>query len=253
MDYDNLLTMATDLGSRLMESGAEIYRVEETVYRLLRAYGLDTAEVFAIPNCLIVSVTTPGGHPITRMRRIPSHGTDIDQLERCNALSRRLCRDTPPLAQAQALIDALPDQVRRFPPAMLAAGYAITAGFFTLFFGGSPWDGVCGALCGLAGGGVSLWGGRLLGGNPFVQTAFASAVLSVLAVLLVHWGLGGNPDAITIGSLMILVPGMALTTAMREIMAGDIISGVNRTAEALFTGAAIALGTTAGLAVSTLI
>ena len=77
MDYDKLLNMATELGYQLMFSGAEIYRVEESVFRLLRAYGLEHPQVFAIPNALIVSVTTPQGHPITRMSRLPSHGTDL--------------------------------------------------------------------------------------------------------------------------------------------------------------------------------
>ena len=84
MDYDRLLNLTTDLGYQLMASGAEIYRVEESMHRVLNAYGLERPEVFAIPNCIIVSVTTPQGHPITRMRRIPGHGTDIELLERCN-------------------------------------------------------------------------------------------------------------------------------------------------------------------------
>ena len=83
MDYDKLLNLSVELGCRLMFSGAEIYRVEESVRRLLLAYGLDSPEVFAIPNCVIVSITTPQGHPITRMRRIAGHGTDIELLERC--------------------------------------------------------------------------------------------------------------------------------------------------------------------------
>ena len=77
MNYDQLLNISVELGCQLMFSGAEIYRVEESVRRLLQAYGLESPEVFAIPNCVIVSVTTPAGHPITRMRRIASHGTDI--------------------------------------------------------------------------------------------------------------------------------------------------------------------------------
>ena len=81
MDHDKLLNLGAELGRRLMTSGAEIYRVEESVDRLLSAYGA-TAQVFAIPTCLIVSVNTPEGHPVTRMCRIPAHGTDIELLER---------------------------------------------------------------------------------------------------------------------------------------------------------------------------
>ena len=46
----------------------------------------------------------------------------------------------------------------------------------------------------------------------------------------------------TIGTLMVLVPGMALTNAMREVMAGDILSGLNLTADSILTAVAISLG-----------
>ena len=51
MDYDVLLELTTDLGYRLAMNGAETFRVEESIRRILSAYGLES-EVFAIPNCL---------------------------------------------------------------------------------------------------------------------------------------------------------------------------------------------------------
>ena len=88
-----------------------------------------------------------------------------------------------------------------------------------------------------------LFGQWLTGSNMFLRTAVCAAVAAGLALVLVQAaGLGSRLEPVTIGSLMVLVPGMALTNAMREIMAGDIISGVNRTAEALLAATAIALG-----------
>ena len=69
MDSDKLLNLATSLGCLLAESGAEISRVEESVYRLLQAYQGKDAQVFAIPSCLIVSLMAEDGRPVTRMRR----------------------------------------------------------------------------------------------------------------------------------------------------------------------------------------
>ena len=104
-------------------------------------------------------------------------------------------------------------------------------------------------VCGLA---VGVWmnyvGGRL-GFNGFIQTLFGAAIASLVALALVGLTPGQNLDAITIGTLMVLVPGRALTNAMWEIMAGDIISGMHRTAEALLTAAAIALGVVVALAI----
>ena len=85
----------------------------------------------------------------------------------------------------------------------------------------------------------------------FFQTLSAAAIASLLALLLTDLGLGVNLNYITIGTLMVLVPGMALTNAMREIVNGDIISGINRTAEAILTAAAISLGVILSLAMGT--
>lgn len=242
MDYNQLLNMGADLGRLLMTSGAEIYRVEESVNRLLTAYGLDP-QVFSIPNCLIVSVNTPEGTPVTRMCRIPAHGTDMELLEQCNALCRRLCREVPPVEEAQRLVDDLGRHCRRFSARTVLLGYASAPAFFALFFGGGFRDCLCAAAAGLAVGVCVLFGRRFIGSNIFFRTVVCSAVAALAALLLVRAGLGRNLDAITIGTLMVLVPGMALTNAMREIMAGDVISGLSRTAETLLVATAIALGT----------
>ena len=66
MDYNMLLELATDLGYRLAMNGAETFRIEESIRRILAAYGIES-EVFAIPNRLTVSIETPEGKPMTRM------------------------------------------------------------------------------------------------------------------------------------------------------------------------------------------
>ena len=85
MDYNILLDLATDLGYELAMCGAETFRVEESVSRVLSSYGI-ASEVFAIPNYLIVTVMMEDGTPITRMRRIGSHGNDLDAVEKFSGL-----------------------------------------------------------------------------------------------------------------------------------------------------------------------
>lgn len=248
MNSERLLNLAADMGCRLMSSGAEIYRVEESMDRLLRAYGMEDAEVFAIPNCIIVSVTTRDGHPITRMRRVAAHGTDIDQMERCNDLNRLLCSQTPPLEEAQAMLEAIPSLTARFSPVTTLLGYGISPFFFVPLFGGSAQDMLCAMLVGLLIGLFQVYGGRIFGGNSFLHTTLSSAAASVLALLLVEMGIGQRVDIITISALMMLVPGVALTNAMREIMAGDTLSSISHASNALLSGVAIALGTAVGIA-----
>ena len=135
MDYDKLLNLTVELGCRLMLSGAEIYRVEESMVRLLQSYGLDSPEVFTVPKCVIASITTPEGRPITRMRRVGEHGTDIELLERCNELCRHLCAATPPLEEAQALLESLSACVPQYAPWQVLLGYGAAPAFFAALFG----------------------------------------------------------------------------------------------------------------------
>ena len=95
------------MGYRLQLSGAEIYRVEESVQRILNAYGVPDGEVFAIASCITICVTCPDGHARTRVRRVGHHGTDIYRLEALNALSRQVCSEVPPLEEAIARLQAV--------------------------------------------------------------------------------------------------------------------------------------------------
>lgn len=253
MDYDELLNVSVELGCQLMFSGAEIYRVEESVRRLLQAYGLESPEVFAIPNCVIVSITTPEGHPITRMRRIAGHGTDIELLERCNALCRQLCVQPPPVAEAKAILASLPDGTPQYASWQVLLGYGIAPAFFSPLFGGGIPDMLAAFFGGLGVGLCLLYGKRLIGTNSFFQTAICSAAASLLSLMLVRLGLGHSIDTVTISVLMVLVPGVSLTNSMREIMAGDIISGLIRAAGSILTAAAIAIGTAVGLTIGWMI
>jgi len=252
MEYKKLLNLGSELGRLLMHSGAEIFRVEESVTRLLSAYGVDP-QVFAISNCLIVSIDTPEGEPLTRMCRIGPHGTDIELLEQCNDLCRKLCVNPVPVDEALTMLRATTRQRRVFSPKVTLLGHVLAGAFFCLFFGGTLRDFLCAVPTSLAVGLCALYGQRLIGSNSFFRTVIGAAVAALIPMILVRLGLGDNQDLITIGVLMLLVPGMALTNAMREIMAGDIISGVNRTAEVILIATAIALGTALPLMVARLL
>ena len=92
-------------------------------------------------------------------------------------------------------------------------GYGIAPAFFCPLFGGGFWDSLSAFFCGLVVGTCLLFGGRWLGSNSFLRTLVCSGIASLLSLLLVRAGLGNNVDLVTIGVLMLLVPGVALTNA----------------------------------------
>lgn len=241
-DYDQLLDLVAEVGFRMAEAGAETYRVEESVSYLLAAYGIETGEVFAIPNCLIVSFTDATGHAHTRVRRIPAHGLDISLLESYNEFCREISQAPPRLEEALERMEAIRQRHYVFPLWVQLACYFVGGGCYSLFFGGNPRDAVCGGLCSIAIG-LCVTVMNRLRANVFIRTMAGGAVAAVCALALVAVGAGDNLDFITIGALMLLVPGIAFTNAMRDIMSGDMNAGINKSVEALLTATAIALGT----------
>lgn len=241
MDYYKLLDFATDLGYELSMSGAETYRVEESVYRILTAYGVE-AEVFAIPNCLIVSITSPEGHPLTYMRRIGIHGNDLDSVERYSALSRRICTQKPDPEEAMKLLQQARKDCRSHHWAVLLLGYFLGAAGFGIFFGGNFLDALIGGLGGIVTGACMMFMDRFKANN-FFKTMLAAFPLAFIPYIFGSLGIISNPDAATIGAVMVLIPGLLFTYAMRDIIFGDTNSGVNRIVQVLLIALAIACGT----------
>ncbi len=241
MDYYKLLDFATDFGYELSMSGAETYRVEESVYRILTAYGVE-GEVFAIPNSLIVSVTTPDGHPLTYMRRIGIHGNDLDAVERYSALSRRICAEKPDPEAAMELLHQCRRERRDHHWLAVLLGYFLGSGAFGIFFGGNLLDALIGGLGGMLAGASIMFMDRFKANN-FFKTMLGSFPLAFIPYLFGALGLIGNPDAAIIGAVMTLIPGLLFTYAMRDIIFGDTNSGVNRIVQVLLIALAISCGT----------
>lgn len=243
-----LLEMATTLGYRLAMAGAETYRVEESIARVLRTYGLE-AECFAIPNCLIVSIITSEGTPMTRMRRIGTHGNDLDSVERYNNLSRRLCAQRPEPEIAMEWLKETDNSVRSYPKWVNALGYILGSFGFALVFRGTLLDAVWAGICGL----VVLFFDEIM--EKINSTQFFRVILGAFFASLVAYTANAlnwcnNADATIIGTLMLLVPGLLFTNAMRDVMYGDTNSGLNRVVQVLLIAVAIALGTACALMIT---
>ena len=240
-----LLEAATTLGYRLAMSGAETFRVEETIIRVLRTYGYQ-AEAFAIPNCLIVSIITQTGKPMTRMRRIGPHGNDLDAVEQYANLSRAICNRAPAPEELLNWLQYVEDHRRcyRFPT--LALGFFLSAFGFCFTFCGTFSDALGAGLCGLIVMAVDMLMDRL-DSTQFFRTIIGAFCMALFAYFIHHIGLIQNADATIIGALMLLVPGLLFTNAMRDVMYGDTNSGLNRVVLVLLIAVAIALGTAAAL------
>ncbi len=243
MEYVKLLDLAMDLGYKLAINGAETFRVEESVARLLAAYGV-TGDAFVIPNCMHISILTEDGTPLVRMRRIAGHASNLDAVERYSNLSRRLCRERPDLDTAIAWLKETKRSVRVFSLPWLLFGNAVGAFGFSMLFGGSLLDASLSAVCGMVVCLMNYWMGRLAS-NQFFQTVAAAFPMALLAYGSAALIPGVRADMVVIGALMLLVPGLLFTNAMRDVIYGDTNSGMNRLIQVLLIAVAIALGVAA--------
>ncbi len=243
MNYTALMELASQIGCKLAMSGAETYRVEESVTRILKAYGLDS-RVYSVPQSLIITIMIPGQPPMTQLCRMERRGTDLDAVEQYSNLGRRICAQRPETETALQWLQEVKKARKHYKLPVVLLGYMLVAWGFCIFFGGSVADSLCAGVCGLLLGIAEYLMGKLQT-NIFFQKVAAAFLMAFLAYGISAFGVVPNVDTAVIGPLMLLVPGVLFTNAMRDIIFGDTNSGVSRVVEALLIAVAVAMGTAA--------
>lgn len=250
MAYSAKLDLAMEVGYRLAMSGAETYRVEESINRILHAYGIES-QVFAIPNCLTVSVRIDGQEPITRMRRIGNHGNDLEAVEQYSNLSRKICAEAPDPIVGNQWLAQIHKNLRSFPLPIELLAYFMGAAGFAILFGGGWVEFLVAGICGILVGIVNKFISHYFSTNTFFCTIASAFVMGLAAYGFASLIPGLVTDAVIIGSSMHLVPGLLFTNAMRDIIYGDTNSGLNRLVMVILIAVAIAAGTGSAWAAST--
>ena len=241
MNYSKLLQNVLDIAEEMLVAGAEVNRVEDSIERMISAYdcSFDRVNAFITTTNIQVTFEDPDGNIITQIRRVKRSDTNFDRLDYLNDLSRYICANKPDL-----------DEMRNRYLEVMARPYnarwikylsgILVAGGFSVFFGGSVFDGLISSI-------VSLLIIFLLDYfkryniNSMGVIFMTSVVSGVASILLCSIGLA-NLDKVLIGEIMLMIPGIAMTNAIRDMLLGDIATGLLRLANALLIAGAIALG-----------
>ena len=239
-DASKILYEALNIGEQMLICGAEVYRVEDTIARICRAYGMKRVDVFTITSSIVVTVVTAEDDVVTQTRRIGRYETHLDRLSDLNALSRSICAKQIGPEEVRDRIAMIMDKPS-YSVAMSYLVYAMVSGMFTLFFGGSPMDGVASVLTGLfLCAIVRGFSGKIA--NRLLSVLCASVFTGFAAVAVVRLGIGENVSMIVIGNIMLLIPGTAMTNSIRDMLGGDTMSGILRLCESLLIAVALASG-----------
>lgn len=239
-EEDALLQRILDIGDLMLQSGAEIGRVEDTIARIGNAYGAEM-DVYVIIYSIVVTMQYPGGRVLTQTRR--TRGRDdmeFDRLDRLNDLSRRCCANPMTVGELAAEIDAIRSLHKSRLPHI--AGCMLAAFAFSLFFGGRPADGIAAAAFSLL---FVLLQGILSRYSTNRIFYFLLVSLGVGAGIGAFCRLTGalfNEELVMIGVIMLINPGITMINAVREMIVGNTISGALRLIEATIWTIAMAAG-----------
>lgn len=246
IDEDKVIDVVLIAGRILLESGAETYRVEDTMNRIAASYGLEDTYSFVTSTAIIFSLNNRTN---TRLIRIRERTTDLEKIALTNDLSRKISTHKLSIDEAKNELIHLHHTSLQFTFLFKFLASAIACGFFLFMFGGVAHDFIYAVLSGA---------GAFLTFNfvqKFIQIKFFSEFISATVVILIasattNLGWAYNQDTITIAGVMPLVPGILITNAIRDLMAGELLAGMSRGVEAALTSFAIGAGVAIVLLIS---
>jgi uncharacterized membrane protein YjjP (DUF1212 family) len=236
---EQLVGLVLLAGELLLTCGAEMYRVEETIERMGRAAGFVQVEGFATPTGLFISLHAPNGRVYTRVRRIRRSHNNLSTIAEVNSLSRAFSEGTLTVDEVRVELERLrqegaPESLTR---QLIGGGGAMA---FTLIFGGNWFEGFIAGIVGAIVLVLVTWLDRYP--VPKVLQAATGAAFATALIMGISNVLPIHPDLTTLGAVMVMTPGVAMTTAIRDLLSGELLSGLSRSAEALSVFVAIATG-----------
>lgn len=238
IDENKVLDVVLLAGKVLLESGAETYRVEDTMGRIAASFGLDDTYAFVTSTAIMFSLNDRTN---TRLVRVRERTTDLEKIAIANNVSRKISQNKITLDEAKKELIHLEQASLQFSFIVKFLSAAIASGFFLFMFGGVAHDFIYAVM---AGAGAFLTFDLV---QRYIQIKFFSEFISSMVVIAVaasftKLGMTVNQDIITIAGVMPLVPGILITNAIRDLMAGELLAGMSRGVEAALTAFAIGAG-----------
>lgn len=236
----DVLMLAVGIGEAMLKNGAEIYRVEDTVLRIIDAYHIESYDIYVLTNCIFATANETKPDAVSIVRHVPLGTTHLGRVAALNQLTRDICTQDYPVDAAMERLE----ECKNLPFAKRVSQVffcGLGCGCYAFLFGGSRLDAVSGFFIGLA---LQLFCDLLRNykTSKFVVNILGSAFVTSAAVLLPWLGAPVLYDKIIIGCIMPLVPGIALTTSIRDFFNGDYLCGTIRMIDALLTSFCIAVG-----------
>ena len=243
-DAKDLMNLSLYTGALLIQNGAESYRAEDTIERICKSVSnISNVSAYALPSAIFISMEFEG-ETLSNFRKITISDTNLYKIDRVNSFSREFVSRDLSIKEAYDRLFEIDGTEEN--PKKIYLGGGIAASFFSVLFGGDVKDFAASFFIGIL---IPIVLDKLsyLKLSFFINNIICAFVTSILAIICVHFGLGSNIDMIIIGVIMLLVPGVAITNSVRDIMSGEFITGAITMIKAFFIALAIAFGVGVGL------
>ena len=241
MDRDTkLINLALDAGEIMIRNGAETFRVQDTMRRILATSGQEKIEAVALVTVLLATLPRAEKGPLSMMRAIHSRSVNFRKVCEVNDMSRAFVEGRIDIDEAIQRLDEISHEREYLLPTRLI-GYGMIAGCFSFLGSLSLLDGLLSAFTGMMLGGLSIWLSTKK--TPYFFDPFFGGAFVVFCACWVHPLFPSTHiDTIVIGGIIPLLPGVTFSKSMRDLMEGNIISGYTKAVEALVIAGSLAGG-----------
>lgn len=235
----SLLSFAVFIGEMLLKNGAETYRVEDTIRRICISRGFKYINVFASPTVIIISDERFDG--ITFMKTIKNRGTNMSKIDLLNSFSREFVENKDiTIKEASNRVKEI-QKTKEYSDSVSYIATGFGAACFSVVLGCTPMDFIFTFITSIFA--VIIYNKIFnLSSISTFATLTASIFIAIVGTALSSLGLLSKVDTLIVGSIMPLLPGVSLVKGLRDLISGDLISGVSTAFDAILTAVTIAAG-----------
>lgn len=236
----DVLALALRAGQIMLESGANTSRVEETVHHIGAALGAEAMDVYATPSGIIGSIHAGGEHR-TRVLRVATNSVSLSRIADVIGVSRRAVAGTMNRAEVALALERIAVQPRSQGHWTTVVAVAAACACFAVLFGAGPREAAASALAAAVGQQIRVWL-TAINLNRLILTTVVSAIAAGIALQTSTLLEAPLPSSAMVASVLLLVPGVVMVSAVVDLFRGDTLAGISRAVAATLTLVAIAVG-----------
>ncbi len=239
-NIDEILTFCVNLGRQMIVSGANLERVQLAIEFICRAYKLKDVSIFMLSTNLSVSAYDSEGNYSSRQVTVPAAGIHLERLKSLNQLSYKVAEITP----TPKLLDKMLEramEVHNYSDSVILLGRISAMCCLCFMFGGNVFTLIP----------VSLVTALLhflmkaferSGFDVILINALTMLIATFAAIFLVYFGVGDNLSVVLITISLLMIPGIPLVNAMKNLLCGREINGILQLLKIFIETMALGLG-----------